>query len=136
MGHPGVPTTGAAAHVRGRWLHLAQWARVGVLALTLGMFGAGIPTIVGQLQTPCAGAGCYRWQPTPRIAADLTGHYQGRVAALRRSRHGLLLCPGPAEADLLGIRLPRTPLPVRPGSGWLAGTGGLQRVQVARRQAP
>jgi len=68
-------------------------------------------------------------------AADLTGHYQGRVAALRRSRQGLLLCPGPAEADLLGIRLPRTPLPVRPGAGWLAGPGGLQRVQVARRQA-
>jgi S-DNA-T family DNA segregation ATPase FtsK/SpoIIIE len=69
-------------------------------------------------------------------AADLVSHYQGPVAILRRSRQGLLLCPGPAEADLLGIRLPRTPLPVRPGSGWLAGPGGLQRVQVARRRTP
>jgi S-DNA-T family DNA segregation ATPase FtsK/SpoIIIE len=66
-------------------------------------------------------------------AADLAGHYQGPLAALRRTRQGLLLVPGPVDADLLGIRLPRTPLPVRPGSGWLAGPHGLQRVQVARR---
>jgi S-DNA-T family DNA segregation ATPase FtsK/SpoIIIE len=69
-------------------------------------------------------------------AADLAGHYQGPVAALRRARQGLLLSPGPLDADLLGIRLPRTPLPVRPGSGWLAGPRGLQRVQIARRRAP
>jgi S-DNA-T family DNA segregation ATPase FtsK/SpoIIIE len=68
-------------------------------------------------------------------AADLAGHYQGPLASLRRSRQGLLLCPGPAEADLLGVRLPRTPLPVRPGSGWLAGPSGLQRVQVARQRS-
>jgi S-DNA-T family DNA segregation ATPase FtsK/SpoIIIE len=66
-------------------------------------------------------------------AADLAGHYQGPLAALRRTRQGLLLVPGPGDADLLGIRLPRTPLPVRPGSGWLAGPHGLQRVQIARR---
>ncbi|TFV81398.1 FtsK/SpoIIIE domain-containing protein, partial [Blastococcus sp. CT_GayMR16] len=66
-------------------------------------------------------------------AGQLSGHYQGPVAALRRSRSGLLLCPGPGDADLLGIRLPRTPLPVRPGSGWLVTGAVLERVQVARR---
>jgi S-DNA-T family DNA segregation ATPase FtsK/SpoIIIE len=69
-------------------------------------------------------------------AGDLTGHYTGAVAALRRQRNGLLLCPGPAEADVLGVRLPRTPLPVRPGSGWLVRGGHLERVQVARRRNP
>ncbi|TQN41563.1 S-DNA-T family DNA segregation ATPase FtsK/SpoIIIE [Blastococcus colisei] len=69
-------------------------------------------------------------------AGSLSAHYQGPVAALRRSRTGLLLCPGPGDADLLGVRLPRTPLPQRPGSGWLVTGAGIQRVQVARRQMP
>jgi S-DNA-T family DNA segregation ATPase FtsK/SpoIIIE len=67
-------------------------------------------------------------------APTLSAHYQGPVAALRRSRTGLLLCPQPGDADLLGIRLPRTPVPVRPGSGWLAVGGTVQRVQLARRR--
>jgi S-DNA-T family DNA segregation ATPase FtsK/SpoIIIE len=65
---------------------------------------------------------------------QLSGHYQGPIAALRRNRSGLLLCPGPGDADLLGIRLPRTPLPVRPGSGWLVTGATADRVQVARRR--
>jgi S-DNA-T family DNA segregation ATPase FtsK/SpoIIIE len=69
-------------------------------------------------------------------AGQLSGHYQGPIAALRRGRTGLLLCPGPGDADLLGIRLPRTPLPVRPGSGWLVTGPAMERVQVARRQPP
>jgi S-DNA-T family DNA segregation ATPase FtsK/SpoIIIE len=69
-------------------------------------------------------------------AGDLTGHYQGAVAALRRSRSGLLLCPGTAEADVLAVRLPRTAVPLRPGSGWLISGGRMERVQVARRRAP
>jgi DNA segregation ATPase FtsK/SpoIIIE, S-DNA-T family len=52
---------------------------------------------------------------------------------VRAGRTGLLLCPGPGDADLLGIRLPRTPLPHRPGSGWLVAGPAVQRVQVARR---
>jgi DNA segregation ATPase FtsK/SpoIIIE, S-DNA-T family len=67
-------------------------------------------------------------------AADLAGHFQGPLAALRRTRGGLLLRPGPGEADLLGIRLPRTPVPARPGSGWLVTAGVPARVQVARRR--
>jgi S-DNA-T family DNA segregation ATPase FtsK/SpoIIIE len=67
-------------------------------------------------------------------AGQLAAHFQGPVAALRRSRSGLLLCPGPGETDVVGTRLPRLPLPVRPGSGWLVVAGTPQRVQVARRR--
>jgi S-DNA-T family DNA segregation ATPase FtsK/SpoIIIE len=67
-------------------------------------------------------------------AAELAAVYRGPVPALRRRRCGLLLCPAPGDADLLGIRLPRTPVPQRPGSGWLVTGGGPQRVQVARRR--
>jgi DNA segregation ATPase FtsK/SpoIIIE, S-DNA-T family len=66
----------------------------------------------------------------------LSGHYQGPVAALRRSRAGLLLCPAPGDGEALGVRLPRTPLPVRPGAGWLIGGSGIERVQVAVRGRP
>ncbi|SOC48879.1 DNA segregation ATPase FtsK/SpoIIIE, S-DNA-T family [Blastococcus aggregatus] len=64
--------------------------------------------------------------------AQLISHYQGPVAALRRARTGLLLCASPADAETLGIRLPRLPLPARPGSGWLVTDGRAERVQVAR----
>jgi S-DNA-T family DNA segregation ATPase FtsK/SpoIIIE len=81
--------------------------------------------------------------PAPRLAllaagqpAQLAAHFQGPVAALRRARTGLLLCPGPGDADVLGVRLPRMPLPVRPGSGWLVAGGRTERVQVARRRTP
>jgi S-DNA-T family DNA segregation ATPase FtsK/SpoIIIE len=67
---------------------------------------------------------------------QLAAHYQGPVATLRRARSGLLLCPAPGDGDLLGVRLPRTPLPVRPGSGWLVTGPTLDRVQVARRERP
>ncbi|MGY1794186.1 FtsK/SpoIIIE domain-containing protein [Geodermatophilus sp. SYSU D00525] len=65
-------------------------------------------------------------------AGELSPAFRGPVAELRRGRSGLLLCPGPGDADLLGTRLPRTPVPVRPGSGWLVTAGVPQRVQVAR----
>jgi S-DNA-T family DNA segregation ATPase FtsK/SpoIIIE len=68
-------------------------------------------------------------------AGDLSTWFQGPVGTLRRARSGLLLCPGPGDADVLSVRLPRTPLPVRPGSGWLVGGGGPVRVQVARHRA-
>jgi S-DNA-T family DNA segregation ATPase FtsK/SpoIIIE len=69
-------------------------------------------------------------------AGELSGVFRGPVADLRRGRSGLLLCPGPGDADLLGIRLPRTPVPARPGSGWLVTAGAAERVQVARHRDP
>ena len=67
-------------------------------------------------------------------AADLARCFHGPVAALRRGHTGLLLRPGPGDADVLGVRLPRTPVPGRPGSGWLVVSGTVTRVQVARRR--
>jgi DNA segregation ATPase FtsK/SpoIIIE, S-DNA-T family len=69
-------------------------------------------------------------------AGELGTAFRGPIAELRRGRSGVLLSPGPGDADLLGVRLPRTPVPVRPGSGWLVTAGAPQRVQVARRAAP
>ncbi|WNV74731.1 FtsK/SpoIIIE domain-containing protein [Geodermatophilus sp. DSM 44513] len=66
-------------------------------------------------------------------AAELSAAFRGPVPVLRRRRSGLLLTPGPGDGDLLGVRLPRTPVPSRPGSGWLVVAGSAQRVQVARR---
>jgi S-DNA-T family DNA segregation ATPase FtsK/SpoIIIE len=86
----------------------------------------------GLAALPRTGAGTGIVLLASGSAGQLTGHYQGPVAALRRARTGLLLCPGPADAEILGIRLPRLPLPARPGSGWLVTEGAAQRVQVAR----
>ncbi|MGY1690001.1 FtsK/SpoIIIE domain-containing protein [Geodermatophilus sp. SYSU D01105] len=69
-------------------------------------------------------------------AVELAAVYRGPIPALRRRRSGLLLCPAPGDGDLLGIRLPRTPVPQRPGSGWLVTAGAPQRVQVARCRPP
>jgi S-DNA-T family DNA segregation ATPase FtsK/SpoIIIE len=69
-------------------------------------------------------------------AADLAAAYRGPVVTLRRSRTALLLRPAPGDAELLGLRVPRTPLPPRPGSGWLVAGGEAVRVQVARHRAP
>jgi S-DNA-T family DNA segregation ATPase FtsK/SpoIIIE len=94
----------------------AEWAALGAFPTVGGQSGVALVAAAGPGQ--------------------LSAHYQGPVAALRRARAGLLLCPGPGDADLLGIRLPRTPLPLRPGSGWLVTGTGMERVQVARRRPP
>ncbi|MBJ7452539.1 MAG: hypothetical protein JHC71_10700, partial [Blastococcus sp.] len=86
----------------------------------------------GLAALPRTGAGSGIVLLAAGSAGQLTSHYQGPVAALRRARTGLLLCPGPADAEVLGIRMPRLPLPHRPGSGWLVTDGAAQRVQVAR----
>jgi S-DNA-T family DNA segregation ATPase FtsK/SpoIIIE len=70
-------------------------------------------------------------------APELAGSFRGPIVTLRRSRTALLLRPAPGDAQLLGLRLPRAPLPARPGSGWLVVAGTATRVQVARhRVAP
>jgi S-DNA-T family DNA segregation ATPase FtsK/SpoIIIE len=149
VGPPGSGRSSAlhafAAHLRsagvtvlavdGAAVDLAQWqadlgGRPGAVVLDdIGTL-ADSPVLAAQ---PTAGAA------GPVVlaagsAADVARLYQGRVAALRRNRTAVLLSPGPGEADLLGIRLPRTPVPVRPGSGWLVTGGQVQRVQVARRR--
>jgi len=68
-------------------------------------------------------------------AADLARTFRGPGVALRRSRTVLLLRPAPGDAELLGLRTPRTPLPPRPGSGWLVTPTRAVRVQVARRRS-
>jgi S-DNA-T family DNA segregation ATPase FtsK/SpoIIIE len=67
-------------------------------------------------------------------AAELAASYRGAAVGLRRSRTALLLRPAPGDAELLGLRVPRTPLPARPGSGWLVDARGATRVQVARHR--
>ena len=67
-------------------------------------------------------------------AADLAGAFRGPAATLRRSRTALMLQPVAGDAELLGLRAPRTPLPSRPGAGWLITAAGATRVQVARRR--
>jgi DNA segregation ATPase FtsK/SpoIIIE, S-DNA-T family len=69
-------------------------------------------------------------------APELAGAFRGPTVALRRSRTALLLRPAAGDADLLGLRVPRTPLPARPGAGWLVEGGAVTRVQVARRRLP
>jgi hypothetical protein len=41
------------------------------LALIIALFVAGIPVLFKDVETACAGASCYRWQPTPEVAARL-----------------------------------------------------------------
>ena len=50
-------------HLRGRWLVLARAAWVAALALTLGLFAAGIPVVAGETRVPCAGADCPAGSP-------------------------------------------------------------------------
>ena len=70
-----------------------------------------------------------RGEPPAELVGALPG--AGRGAAPQPHRAAAL--PGPGDADLLGVRLPRMPLPVRPGCGLAGHGGGLERVQVARR---
>ena len=121
-----VDPTGAAD-----WLERHRGAPAVVVVDDLGPAG-GAPALASVPHLGAAGGVALLAATTP---ADLSTWFQGPVAALRRARSGLLLCPAPGDADVLGIRLPRTPVPARPGSGWLVQGGSAQRVQVARRRA-
>ena len=139
---PGQRFDGAADEADGtRWLDPADEAGVSDwLAGRAGRPGVVIADDLGApaefpalARLPAPGAGSRVVLLAAAGPGSLSTHYQGPVAALRRGRSGLLLCPGPGDADLLGVRLPRTPLPVRPGSGWLVSGAAIERVQVARR---
>ncbi len=60
------------------------------------------------------------------------GAFRGFIPEVRKSRAGLLLCPGsPSDADLLGARLPRTAVfNGPPGRGALIAEWDMQIVQV------
>ncbi len=69
-------------------------------------------------------------------AAELGGSFRGPAVALRRHRTALLLRPAAGDAELFGLRTPRSPLPPRPGAGWLVTPTAVTRVQVARHRRP
>jgi S-DNA-T family DNA segregation ATPase FtsK/SpoIIIE len=60
------------------------------------------------------------------------GAFRGFIPEVRKSRAGLLLCPGsPSDADLLGARLPRTAVfNGPPGRGVLIASWDMEIVQV------
>ena len=68
-------------------------------------------------------------------AGLLSTHYQGPVAALRRARTRPAALPRAGRRRRPRVRLPRTPLPVRPGSGWLVAEG-VRRPGCRWRTAP
>jgi DNA segregation ATPase FtsK/SpoIIIE, S-DNA-T family len=90
-----------------------------------------LPEPVADLLAPAAGGVLVLAAGT---ATELAGAFRGPAVALRRSRTALLLHPSAGDAELLGLRTPRTPLPQRPGAGWLVTPAGATRVQVARRR--
>jgi S-DNA-T family DNA segregation ATPase FtsK/SpoIIIE len=96
-----------------------------------------LPDAVSEvLATPVSPAGRPLVLLATGTAADLAGSFRGPVVALRRSRTAVFLRPAPGDAELLGLRIPRTPLPPRPGAGWLVTPTQTVRLQVARRRRP
>jgi S-DNA-T family DNA segregation ATPase FtsK/SpoIIIE len=63
---------------------------------------------------------------------ELVTGYRGFVVDLRKAKAGVLLSPqGPADGDLLGVRLSRaTGGPVQPGRGLLALRGRVEPIQI------
>ncbi|HEX3333355.1 MAG TPA: FtsK/SpoIIIE domain-containing protein, partial [Acidimicrobiales bacterium] len=63
---------------------------------------------------------------------EMSTGFRGFVPEAKKSKAGLLLCPGaPGDGELLGVRLPRTAVfQGPPGRGVLTLSGGLVTVQV------
>jgi S-DNA-T family DNA segregation ATPase FtsK/SpoIIIE len=95
---------------------------------------ATLPEAVGDLLVSSVPPGGRPIVIGAGTAADLTGSFRGPAVALRRSRTILFLQPAAGDAELLGLRTPRTPLPPRPGAGWLVTPTLVTRLQVARRR--
>jgi S-DNA-T family DNA segregation ATPase FtsK/SpoIIIE len=112
------------------WAEAAAARRAVVVADDVGSLPDAMADALGSLGRPTG--------PVVVLASgsalELAGAFRGPTVALRRSRTALLLRPAPGDAELLGLRVPRTPLPPRPGAGWLVTGGAVTRVQVARRR--
>lgn len=112
------------------WLDQQEGCPVVVLADDL----TGLPEPVTEALSTVTGADGRVSVLAAGTAAELAACFRGPAAALRRTRRALVLRPGPGDGELLGLRLPRTPLPARPGSGWLVTATEVTRVQVARHR--
>ncbi|CCH90052.1 Putative cell division-related protein [Modestobacter italicus] len=95
-----------------------------------------LPEAVADLLTAPLPSGAPPIVLAAGTAADLAGAFRGPAVGLRRRRTALLLRPAAGDAELFGLRTPRSPLPPRPGAGWLATPSAVTRVQVARRRVP
>jgi S-DNA-T family DNA segregation ATPase FtsK/SpoIIIE len=134
LGHRSPATVAPSDEAAARdWL-AGLGGRPGVVVVVVDDLGAPAEVAALNALTTVAGIGPQVVLLAAGQPAQLATHFQGPVAALRRARSGLLLRPGPGDADLLGVRLPRAPVPARPGSGWLITGGTVERVQVARRR--
>jgi S-DNA-T family DNA segregation ATPase FtsK/SpoIIIE len=116
---------------------LADWLRAATSAaprLLLVDDGEAVPDD-GRLLTDLFAA-----PATPGWHAIVAGRADGLrglghwSTGVRRSRTGLLLIPDvQTDGGLLGVTLPRRPLPpARPGCGYLVQSGALEVVQAAR----
>ncbi|HZU11352.1 MAG TPA: hypothetical protein VFB58_00790 [Chloroflexota bacterium] len=54
-----------------RWLSAVRAGVIAAFGLILVLFVSGIPVMVREVATPCAGSSCYRWQPTPQLGHQL-----------------------------------------------------------------
>jgi S-DNA-T family DNA segregation ATPase FtsK/SpoIIIE len=130
----------AGPHLLGRqdpdglraWLDTQQGRPVVVVADDL----TTLPDAVADVLVAAAGEGGRPAVLGAGTAPDLAGSFRGPAVALRRTRTVLFLRPAAGDAELLGLRTPRTPLPPRPGAGWLVTPTETTRVQVARHRRP
>ncbi|MGH2720995.1 MAG: hypothetical protein ACRDJO_05260, partial [Actinomycetota bacterium] len=74
--------------------------------------------------------GLFAGQPS-----DLCRLYEDWIRYLRTRRTGVLLAPGPADADLFDLRLPSVPVARLPGRGYLVDGPDLVPIQVALASA-
>ena len=127
----GVPRCPTDAHRHGRGLARptrrdrgAGWVRA--LADRPGVVVAddvGPPGEWAALAALPPGAADRLSRSSPRRAPDSSRRTTRAGRRPPAGRSGLLLCPGPGDADLLGVRLPRSRCPTRPGCGWLVAGG-------------
>ena len=100
----GTPAFDPASTAIGPFLERDQGHRI-VLVDDCAAF-ADQPLEARLLEFVSAGSGRIGFVVTARSDDPATG-YRGIAAAVRRSGTGILLQPGPADGELLGVRLPR-----------------------------